>query len=324
MKKVWNIVVLGGSFAPVTTAHMTVLTTACQKLEDATGLPTKGCLMPSSDKYVMRKLRRKNDPDAAFYSSYDNCRKGLLQRKIQLCGFDPKIRKPFACEWEIQKGQAKGCTLESLQHLAVKYPDAEIYFLMGADKVSEFCKWPTARQILEEFHLLFVSRDTCKTLDDFTEKETAFLMEYKNRVFSYQDELVPGSSSEVREAARRGQWAKVAEKTDMVLADMLKRYYAEKTATIPFHTVAQHIADYFINYLPEYDVTDVASKSTYPDDHYLYMVAARHAVNHTYTLWTCWNEKTQSLNHGFYSLASREQCIQLMREYQTLRQMEDE
>ena len=43
------------------------------------------------------------------------------------------------------------------------------------------------------------------------------------------------------------------------------------------------------------------------------MISAR-KDDGTYAVWTCWNQKTESLNHGHYGLQSEEECEKVMDE----------
>lgn len=82
--------------------------------------------------------------------------------------------------------------------------------------------------------------------------------------------------------------------------------------------VTKHILDYFREHLPKYTVLEVRKKSTHPDDYYLYMVSAK-KDNGTYSVWTSWNENTQSLNHGHTDLASIEDCEKIFVEFQNVK-----
>lgn len=74
------------------------------------------------------------------------------------------------------------------------------------------------------------------------------------------------------------------------------------------------IREYFKRNLPIYEVTEVRRKSEYEEDYYLYMVAAK-KDDGTYAVWTCWNQKLQTLNHGHYGLRDLESCHKLMEEF---------
>lgn len=74
-----------------------------------------------------------------------------------------------------------------------------------------------------------------------------------------------------------------------------------------FIETVRHVAEYFEQHLPQYAIMEVRRKSCHPDDDYLYAVSAK-KDDGTFAVWTCWNEKLQSLNHGHYGLKSFEEC----------------
>lgn len=78
--------------------------------------------------------------------------------------------------------------------------------------------------------------------------------------------------------------------------------------------VTINIENYFKEHLPAYEVVEVRKKSEYRDDSHLYMVAAKKGTGE-YAVWTCWNEKLQTLNHGHYGIKNLEGCHRLMEEF---------
>lgn len=78
--------------------------------------------------------------------------------------------------------------------------------------------------------------------------------------------------------------------------------------------VRMQVGFYFKENLPRYTVLDIRRQSSHPADHYLYMVKAK-KDDDTYTVWTCWNQSTKSLNCGHYDLLSEEDCERVMDEF---------
>lgn len=78
--------------------------------------------------------------------------------------------------------------------------------------------------------------------------------------------------------------------------------------------VREHIVLCFTENLPQYTVLEIRSKSSHPDDTHLFMVSAK-KDDGTYSLWTGWNELSQSLNHGHYDLKSAAECEKLFEEF---------
>lgn len=78
--------------------------------------------------------------------------------------------------------------------------------------------------------------------------------------------------------------------------------------------VMEQVTLYLKEHLPGYTVLKVRKKSYHPDDSHLYMVSAK-KDDGTYAVWTSWNQKTGSLNHGHYGLQSEEACEKVMDEF---------
>lgn len=83
---------------------------------------------------------------------------------------------------------------------------------------------------------------------------------------------------------------------------------------IDLNKVREHVELYFREHLLKYAVLDIRKKSYHPDDDYLYMVSAR-KDDGTYAVWTSWNEKVQTLNHGHYGLVSITDCEKIFAEF---------
>ena len=83
---------------------------------------------------------------------------------------------------------------------------------------------------------------------------------------------------------------------------------------IDLSVVKEHVELYLKKYLSEYTVLEIRRKSYHPDDDYLWMVSAE-KEDGTYTVWTAWNESSQSLNFGHYNLKSIEDCEKVFEEF---------
>lgn len=69
---------------------------------------------------------------------------------------------------------------------------------------------------------------------------------------------------------------------------------------------AQNVTAYFEKHLSNYTLVDIMPRTLYPDDKYLFFVIAKN--NTSYTVWSCWNDDTKSLNHGHYAIETLEEC----------------
>ena len=79
--------------------------------------------------------------------------------------------------------------------------------------------------------------------------------------------------------------------------------------------VLRHVETYFKNHLPHYAVLTVSRRNHHPDDGHLYIVSAKNEKDNTFAVWSCWNEKTRSLNHGHYGIKSLEVCEEMVEGY---------
>lgn len=77
-------------------------------------------------------------------------------------------------------------------------------------------------------------------------------------------------------------------------------YVLAKINDVP-ENVMKSVCKYFEEKLPAYVPAAVARASKHPEDE-LYTVVAKHRGSGKFATWTCWNESTQSLNHGHYDL----------------------
>ncbi|MCI8373749.1 MAG: hypothetical protein HFI75_15410 [Lachnospiraceae bacterium] len=78
--------------------------------------------------------------------------------------------------------------------------------------------------------------------------------------------------------------------------------------------VMEQVMLYFKKNLPMYAILKIREKSCHPDDSHLYMISAK-KDDGTYAVWTSWNQKLKSLNHGHYGLQSKEACDKVMDEF---------
>lgn len=78
--------------------------------------------------------------------------------------------------------------------------------------------------------------------------------------------------------------------------------------------VMEHVEAYFKKYLPQYTVLHIMNRFSDVDHDHIFMVSGKKADG-TYAVWTCWNERTQCLNHGHYGLESNEDCKKIFDEF---------
>ena len=115
---------------------------------------------------------------------------------------------------EISRG-GKSYTVLTLEELKKKYPDDELYFLVGSDMLLSFKRWYRWEDILSMCTLCATDRsneESCREADkDFFEK-----------IIFCDFEKIVVSSSEVREKLEKG------ESVDAILPREVQKYIEEK------------------------------------------------------------------------------------------------
>ena len=188
MKTVINkIVVMGGSFNPPTLAHYRLMKETIDALEADIGF-----FVPVSDAYLKRKMRHSHPPVVLSPE--------LRVKMLQSMCTDIRMA---VCEKEI--GTIEARTMPTLISLQEDYPDAELYFLMGADKFDLLAHLTDKREFLDAFKVVLFSRED-DTLEQ-TLKSSEVLSHYLERIviLPQPEGTVGVSSSVVRERMLSGE-----------------------------------------------------------------------------------------------------------------------
>ena len=189
MKNRKKIVILGGSFNPPTLAHYRLLLGAVEELD-----AERGIFVPSSHEYVKNKISKSGDP-TFLLSEYHRMRmlSAMAEDSPRLTVDTVEYGKktnPLGTKWR---------TIDTLNALAEKYPDHELYFLAGGDKVDVFPRWDRITEFLEFYRIIVVKRDGYDPARDI--ENDKFLAPYRDRfyVMTSPDGIEGISSSAVRE-----------------------------------------------------------------------------------------------------------------------------
>lgn len=182
-----RIVVMGGSFNPPTVAHFTLMKVAI----DAIGADI-GFFVPVSDAYLKRKMRHSHPPVVLSPE--------LRIRMLQAMCTDIRMQ---VCEKEI--GTIEARTMPTLMALQEEHPNAELYFIMGADKLDLLIHLTEKRKFLDAFCVILFSRES-DTLDTILGKNE-ILSNHLDRIVTLpQPEGTSSvSSSLIRERMLNGE-----------------------------------------------------------------------------------------------------------------------
>lgn len=184
----FKIVVMGGSFNPPTLAHKIIMQAAIDHIGAEMGI-----FVPVSHAYLKRKLRKSGC--RICFSEEER-----LKMLNLMCADDKRLSSS-----DMEYGSFTVVTYDMLGKLQKRYPEAELYFLSGADKKKIIMDWGTKGDFLEKYHLIIVGRDGADLRKIFLE-EPELLARQEAFVFLPQPEGIDHiSSTEVRKRMNTGE-----------------------------------------------------------------------------------------------------------------------
>ena len=183
-----RIVVMGGSFNPPTLAHYKLMKAAVDALDANIGF-----FVPVSDAYLKRKMSHSHPPVVLS----PELRVSMLRA---MCAEDHRME---VCEKEI--GTIEARTMPTLIALQEDFPDAELHFVMGADKLDLLTHLAGKRAFLDAFKVILYSRED-EALEQ-TLNNNEVLSNYQSRIviLPQPEGTDTISSSAVRERMLRGE-----------------------------------------------------------------------------------------------------------------------
>ena len=188
-----RIVVMGGSFNPPTLAHYKLMKEAIAALDADIGF-----YVPVSDAYLKRKMRHTHPPIVLSPE--------LRVKMLQTMCTDSRMA---VCEKEI--GTIEPRTMPTLMALQEEYPDAELYFLMGADKFDLLAHLTDKREFLDAFKVVLYSRED--GMIENTLRGNDVLSPYMNRIVILPQ---PAGTEAISSSAIREQMLSGASCRDML------------------------------------------------------------------------------------------------------------
>ena len=187
MKNVERIVVMGGSFNPPTIAHYKLMKDAMQVVK-----ADLGYFVPVSDAYLKRKMRY-------------NKSSIVLSPKVRIDMLHCMCADGTMKVSDIEMGTIKARSLETLMAIQSEYPSAQIYFIMGDDKMKLLVHLCKKKDFLENFKVILYSRNEGSLISclDGVNIPSDYM---DNIVMCPQPEGLSGiSSSLIRERLMRGE-----------------------------------------------------------------------------------------------------------------------
>ena len=147
------IMLLQGSFNPVTLAHINALESAYRYLSEVGYNITERMVVPTSDKYEWKTLES------------DKHRTEMLRHAVGSTGITVSDMETKQNRW-IR-------TAEVMELFKKQNPDKEILYLCGGDKVTELTTWDNPREAVEHLKrsctIVCIGRDSFKFSDKLLE-----------------------------------------------------------------------------------------------------------------------------------------------------------
>lgn len=191
-----KIVVMGGSFNPPTVAHQKLMLAAVNALQ-----ADRGIYVPSSHDYVKKKMSQTDFPMEVLDQDI------RYQMLCSMAEDDPRLSVD-GYEYGLT---VKSRTFDTLVYLREQYPDSELFFLAGGDKIDIFPRWYRINDFLEQFHIIVTNREDYDAGAAMV--KNSFLNMHRDRfvVIDYPEGIGHISSSAVREKWRENDLAGVRE-----------------------------------------------------------------------------------------------------------------
>ena len=137
-----KVLLYGGSFDPPHNGHLNNLRAAIRRVH-----PDKVVVMPAG----LSPFKQQTAAPAALRLEMCSCFRELGQAvpQVEICG------------WEIAQAEAgnRNYTVLTVEMLARKHPDAQLYLGIGSDMLLSFDAWHRWQDILRLAHLVVVSRN---------------------------------------------------------------------------------------------------------------------------------------------------------------------
>ena len=185
-----SIVVMGGSFNPPTIAHHKLMKAAMDQLR-----ADKGIYVPTPARSLRRKMRKAGFPEEVLS---EETRIAMLK---VMCEENPRLEVE-----DVEMKHPKGWyTLETLRYVQEKYPEAEIFCLVGSDKLEIFANAHRMIEFTDNFCYGVVTRDGDDPDAILRKNPEAWVRRDRFRKIAAPEGVDGISSTAIREWLRTGE-----------------------------------------------------------------------------------------------------------------------
>lgn len=174
--------IMGGTFNPIHNGHLTLAKEALRQfsLDEVLIMPCGNAYMKAGQVVESGQTRAK-----------------MTALAIQ--------DKPYFILSTIEiERQGNTYTYQTLEYLKSENPDAEYYFIVGADILFQMTKWVSPERIFSSCFILAAIRDD-KTVSDMEKQIDLLSQQYNARIYLMKTERMSISSSEIRRKVAQGE-----------------------------------------------------------------------------------------------------------------------
>ncbi len=181
MKSGKKIGIMGGTFNPVHYGHLLIAEDAriCCDLDKIIFIPSGNSYMKETDEMIS----------------------GQMRMDMTMLAVESNPYFSFS-DIEVQRG-GNTYTYETLEELIRIYPEAELYFIIGADNLFSIEKWKYTERILQKCTLVVAARDG-KCEEDLIKQSEHIRQKYHTEIILLPKRKVDISSTEIRDHIQKG------------------------------------------------------------------------------------------------------------------------
>lgn len=198
-----NIIVYGGTFNPLTNAHVTLIQTALRSMDQCEVI-----VVPSASSFMKRW--KKMDGKAIYDDAF---RVELLKQVVEPMDH---VRLSLM---EIEGITYR--TFDTLNQLQSQYPYATLWWMCGDEKCDELLTWYKGDELVKTYHFLMFTRLSNDAEQWFDHHDA--LLPYKDhfRFIPKIDRISDISATKVRQAIHDQNWEVVKTMCPQVVVDAL-------------------------------------------------------------------------------------------------------
>ena len=200
-----NIIAYGGTFNPLTNAHVKLIDMALEMIKDSIVV-----VIPTAQKFM--KTWKKMDETRIYDDAF---RLQLLKAVVQ--PMDRVVLSTVELEGITYR------TYDTLAHLQSLYPTSTIWWMCGDEKCDELLNWYNGQALVETYHFLMFTRISEDAKTYFMDHPQLLPYQHQFTFIPKVEQIESISSTNVRNAIVDGDWDYVDHVCPKIVADALRK-----------------------------------------------------------------------------------------------------